>query len=631
MPAARSRLKKSPTKSAAKKSSVKRAPARKSSTGKSAIKKSAAKKTTLSAFSAKKRAVKKAKPAVRPSTSATATIRRPSSAKEVLLRPGEKAWVVEVPFAWRSWASTQGVSWDAHHRVHVFKGSELPASLQHLSASFFSWEWQQECLINGGPLRQIPVVEKPWMPRPHQLDAVLHIERAYRSKSPGFLLADEVGTGKTISSWSFSQKHPEWMRVLVVTTASALAHWRNTLIHTGVGKAIPLVINYDRLGRLFEDPETPLSSTRRKGKRKRLAKEGKAPEYDLVIWDESHKCKNLDSARSVMMRKINAKAQFVLWLSATAGQNPLELAYLAPLLARATGAKPSALLADFEQWCLAQDVGVRRAEFGKWVWERTPEREKKVYDWLFNGNPALGLRRLPTDIVGWPALERQLMPQELDVEAREAYAQAWSEFRQAEMGLPADRRGAAAKEVSLTARLRLRQKSSWLRIPATVALAEELLAAGRQVPISVAFHDTLNEIEARLSRITSVAVIHGKQSPTQKEAERMRFQTGAAKVIVFTVEEAISLHQGEHNDVPRTLLIHDQRWSAIQQAQIEGRAHRDGKFAPSLWLYAPDTVEDRLLEVLVDRVQGMKAMHGDGTSDMEAIDAVLKEALKRYA
>jgi len=89
------------------------------------------------------------------------------------------------------------------------------------------------------------------------------------------------------------------------------------------------------------------------------------------------------------------------------------------------------------------------------------------------------------------------------------------------------------------------------------------------------------------------------------------------------VEEATALHQGEHEDVPRVLLIHDIRWSAIQSAQIEGRCHRDGKFAPTQWLFAEGTVEEKIVQTLIARVVAMKTMHGDETSDLEAIEEAL--------
>ena len=103
----------------------------------------------------------------------------------------------------------------------------------------------------------------------------------------------------------------------------------------------------------------------------------------------------------------------------------------------------------------------------------------------------------------------------------------------------------------------------------------------------------------------------------------MRFQRGEVKVVLFTVEEGISLHQGEHNDVPRSEIIHDLRWSAIQMAQIEGRCHRDGRFAQVYWVYADGTVEERIAHVVARRIQSMKAMVGDDVETLREIERLL--------
>ena len=92
------------------------------------------------------------------------------------------------------------------------------------------------------------------------------------------------------------------------------------------------------------------------------------------------------------------------------------------------------------------------------------------------------------------------------------------------------------------------------------------------------------------------------------------------------MEEGISLHQGEHNDVARSEVIHDLRWSAIQMAQIEGRCHRDGRFAQVYWAYADDTVEERIAAVVCRRIQSMKAMVGDDVETLREIERLLADA-----
>jgi hypothetical protein len=115
--------------------------------------------------------------------------------------------------------------------------------------------------------------------------------------------------------------------------------------------------------------------------------------------DDHQRCKNPSAARS----KLVAGAGFSLWLSATAGQNPLKRSYLAPLLAQVTGARAKDLK-DFEQWCLDQQLGVIRDGFGKWEWRCNPADCEKVRALLFDPGPArtvAGIRRRPEDLVGW--------------------------------------------------------------------------------------------------------------------------------------------------------------------------------------------------------------------------------------
>jgi hypothetical protein len=70
-------------------------------------------------------------------------------------------------------------------------------------------------------------------------------------------------------------------------------------------------------------------------------------------------------------------------------------------------------------------------------------------------------------------------------------------------------------------------------------------------------------------------------------------------------------------------LIHDLRWSAIQMAQIEGRCHRDGRFAQVYWTYADDTVEEKIARVVAGRIQSMKEMIGDDVQTLREIESLL--------
>lgn len=555
--------------------------------------------------------------------------------------------VLDVPFAMRAVATTSGARWDVDHGVFVLVGDELPPALAPFAALPFSWELHVQRELEearGGAPREPPARRRPESPaaapsvdpivlRPHQEEAVRAITAARAAGSPGFLLADDVGLGKTISAWKAALAMDDVHTVLIVCPLAVVAHWRRTLEAMGDGGKDVVILNYERLGKLFE--VTPEARKRIRSK-KGLARAGTAPDLDLVVWDESHRRKNPTAARSRLAAKIDASAGFRLWLSATAGQNPLDLSYLAPLLASATGSRASDLK-DFEQWCTDQGLGVTRGAYGKWDWQGDPADCERVRALLFDrasiggssragapSRPPIGLRRRPEEIAGWPAIHRILTPVDLDAEARALYAQAWTTFRREMELAPRGRDPRSA----LAATLRLRQKSSLLRASGTVALARELLENGHQVAISVSFVETLgalrDELQGGLGGV-ACAAIHGALDPVEREAERLRFQRGDARVVLFTVEEGISLHQGEHGDAPRSAIVHDLRWSAIQMAQIEGRCHRDGRFAQVYWVYADGTIEERIAQIVARRIQSMKEMVGDDVETLRAIEALLDE------
>ncbi|MFK7928638.1 MAG: SNF2-related protein [Myxococcota bacterium] len=550
---------------------------------------------------------------LRPKKTVSAPRSRAASASSAT--PDRPAHVLDVPFASRAIATGNGARWDKDNGVFVVHG-DLPKALAPFTARPYSWEDSVQRRLNQA---KQPVVSRPkdaMTPRPHQAKAMAMIAASVAAKRAGFLLADDVGLGKTLAAWEAVLAIAKSKKVLIVCPLSVVPHWRRTIVSQGDGGREVVVINYERLGKLFE-----ISAAKRKKvkSKKGLARSATAPTYDVVIWDESHRCKNPTAARTKFAIKINAKAGFILWLSATAGQNPLELSYLAPILSESTGNR-AADLKDFEAWCAGLGLGVSRGTFGRWEWRGDPKDCEKVRELLFEGQTPVGLRRRPEDIAGWPEINRILTPMGLDAEARTLYNQAWTEFR-SELDLEPSGRN---PKNALAAALRLRQKSSLIRVEGTVELVRELLANGHHVAISVAFVETLDAIRDALAyaKIDS-AYVYGALGPAEREAERMRFQTGEVPVVLFTIEEGISLHQGEHDDTPRSEVIHDLRWSAIQMAQIEGRCHRDGKYAPVYWTYADETIEERIAGVVCGRLESMKSMVGDDVQTVQEIASLL--------
>lgn len=334
-------------------------------------------------------------------------------------------------------------------------------------------------------------------------------------------------------------------------------------------------------------------------------------------------------------------APFVIWMSATIGQNPAELAYLSPVFTQITGA-PRSALSDFGQWLADEGFAVTwNARFKKWDWgvipadataaevevmNRMREKDLKRVNRMLFGPDAPSIRRLPTDIAGWPEIQRIPMPVDLDLAERALYEQAWTEFRAA-IGLA--RRGKDPKG-ALAARTRFRQKASLIRVPGTVEQVLGLIENGRQVAVSVEWIESLDAIREALERAkVACAEFSGRNEPV-REQERLRFQRGYAQVMLFTVTAGISLHQGEQlpdgslaSDVPRATVVHDPRYSGLDSIQIEGRTHRDGKASNVYYSFAVGTVEQQITRTLLSRIRSTKTMSGDDVTVLRELENLL--------
>jgi hypothetical protein len=462
--------------------------------------------------------------------------------------------------------------------------------------------------------------EAPLVPHPHQIEARDRILAARAAGRWGFLLGDRTGLGKTLSTWLAVAAMPE-RDVLIVCPRGAIPHWRRTIARSGLAGKDVTILNYERTKSLLEPPaESRRRSTR--ARNNELARLGRPRrDHAIVVFDEAHRLRNPYSQQSMACRAQADRAAFRIFLSATAGQTPHELGYLGPLLGQAAG-HPTDDLKGFRDLMKRLGVGRAKGRWTNWRWDPNERDREAMAALLYRGEGAIGLRRRPEDIAGWPEVQRALVPTALDRDDRRLYDATWREFRR-ELGLLG---GSTRRPAGWAADLRFRQKGSLLRVRGTADLVEDLLGNGLQVAISVAFLETAAMLADLLSaRGWRTGRITGEGSASANEETRLAFQTGALDVVLFTPTESISLHEGEMpgGERPRALVVHDLRHSAIQMQQIEGRCHRDGKAAAVWYAYAEDTVEERIAAIVVARMIAMDGMAGDDTALLEEISSAL--------
>ncbi len=267
-------------------------------------------------------------------------------------------------------------------------------------------------------------------------------------------------------------------------------------------------------------------------------------------------------------------------------------------------------------------IGRAKGRWTNWSWEANARDRGVMADLLFKGARAIGMRRRPSDIAGWPEVARELAPTALRDDERRLYEATWREFRR-ELGLLG---GSTRRPSGWAAELRFRQKASLLRVSGTADFAQDLLETAQQVAISVAFLETSRALAEKLAaRGWRVGEINGERGGDANEATRIAFQNGQLDAVVFTVTESISLHRNEMpgGERARAMIVHDMRHSAIQLAQIEGRCHRDGEAAMIYFAYAEGTVEEGIASLVTRRMASMEAVVGEDTSMLDEIAGVI--------
>lgn len=566
--------------------------------------------------------------------------------------------------------------------LYIYPGAleTLPRDLRQFATEDFSyarWLEDDENLKSGGPLTPTRRGSVVFKPRDHQMEGAKAIFKAHQRGWPGFLLADKTGIGKTLTSLvavtaaakkeGFTPQRKA--QLLVVCPKGVIPVWRQTLHSYPVATAHlrVLIINYQQLNKLLKAPKSAGDAKKKKTKNRRTAKLGTPTvTWDYVIFDEAHSLKNYPSSGASMagcsIARLNqpylkGESPFVVYSTATPGSSPLNMALMAPWLARLLNPKASSEDCTPDGWApflLGEGFAVKEGKLS-WSWAAIPWFGKDSDDPKERAKYAAGVRaakarqrqdtrrigealrtpgapflmRSPTDIAGWPEQQLIPLPLELSQRARPLYEEAWETFRS---WLKLHPKGSDSKG-ALVQQLRYRQKASLLKVDSMVENVVEFVENGNQVYVGVEFMDTLDRYKELLeSKGVTTAEISGRNTQ-ERTQERLRFQRGEAQVVLCTVVAGISLHAGETlpdgttaTHSPRVTVLHDVRQNPLDAIQALGRAHRDGQNSLSYIPFFEETVDEKVIYSFVNKHANMNTMLGSEEEEAEALEELFRNS-----
>ncbi len=532
--------------------------------------------------------------------------------KDELKRRGAARWDPAAK-CWRMSAAAVGANWDVFETVET---TVTPGAAKRLAAVLERKALSSALDIEGSEIgasvreRLADKFPEGLALRPFQEAAVAFIEAA-NGKA---LVADEMGTGKSIETVGYLALHPEHRPALLIVPAVVAPNWEREL-----NKWLPAAKTFRVKKTKDEIPaDTEILVVTYDMARRRVDELAKG-KFRAVVIDESHFCKNNKSQRSKAILTICAAARpkTIIALSGTPLINrPIEFYTTLKLL------RPD----DFSNWkhftkqyCAGHYERIYAKGGAKQVWKcdgasNLRELNQRLKDVM--------IRRLKKDVLTeLPPITVADTPVELLPKEKAAYNRA---VKAAYASM--DPKDPGAHLVAITA---ARKAVGIAKIRAATEWVLELHEQGQPSLVFAHHEDVRKPLEAALRDAeVRCAAIDGK-TPQEKRQERVdAFQAGELDCLVLSTEAAgvgITLTRASN-------VIHLERsWTPGSEQQSWSRAHRLGQTDPVTVrvLHADVEIDDDMAELLRNKALVIaEAVDGEGAAPTTT--NIRKELVERW-
>ena len=414
----------------------------------------------------------------------------------------------------------------------------------------------------------------------------------------------DTGIGKTYSGSAVARELD--CPVFVVCPKIVIPTWNRILKDFGVTPVA--VINYELLSR----GNTPWLKWKKNPETKHWeCFFKKLPGNALVIFDEVHKAKGMQSLNGQMVIAAKLQGFQLLTISASVAINPLEMMAFGFI----TGLHKDTNHNAFKKNFCARHGCEWTGRFGGMVYNagaiEAVQAMKKINKYLFEEKGLAS--RIRIEDLGDAFPDNDLRADTFGMGENTDKINRAYDLMQQELSLLEERSKNYSEHI-FAIMMKTRRKVELLKLPTVIELVEDYFKENKSVVIFVNFNDSVDVLLNKLGKIygdDNIAIIRGGQSSKARQANIDAFQADQKRIIVVNIAAGgvgVSLHDlnGKHARV--SLLC--PTWSAIQMIQSFGRIWRQGGLSKSIQtvVYAADTIEEKICARVRSKLNNLSAL-----------------------
>jgi len=419
--------------------------------------------------------------------------------------------------------------------------------------------------------------------------------------------ASDTGVGKTytaIAACAYLKLKP-----IIICPKSIISTWKRVCVLFDIKDFI--VVNYELIKRtkIYNNKDDKINASFLKIIEKDKIQDYKFTFEDnnkiLIIFDEVHRCSNLDSENCKLLLAAKQTNVKILMLSATIADYPEKFKPFFYVLNFIDDKQVKSMNIDFKKYIKI---------VSSWI-ERDYKPMVRIHNMLYPSRAS----RIRIDILGdmFPQTQITATPYTMgktrEQEIEKEYKKLAIELKEIKDKKSKD------KHNPLTITLRAQQKIEIIKIPTFVELTNDFIYNGYSVVIFVNFTQTLKTLADILK---TDSLVYGEQSGEERLKIIDDFQENKTNIIILNIKAGgigISLHDiyGGH---PRVSLI-SPPWNSLDLVQALGRIHRAGGKTKSLQriIYTSNTVEERIADKLKLKLNNINSIN-NGDVDLSTVE-----------